>query len=302
MTNFLRGEDEEVASFFAFQDAITAVLGILILIALFLSFSINVVQGEYGSQTAPVDGELVTEEEFNALQSERTEMTEKLVKVRERNQILREERRKAEGAALSQEELALAVEILKAEVSELQANRDALEKTVAAKRAQLAEKAKKLGLGVSRQRIESLTAEMESIERANEGKEKKLMELESQLSQLNAEVEKAEERKSNSIWVIPEPDSDGKKSLLVTVNNVHIRFEEFQKPESLRPLDVGSLTSSFSAGVLSYSPEAFKIVFMFKPSGAKYFEELIQLAKDKGFQVGYDAIEESKEVMFSQPE
>jgi hypothetical protein len=166
----------------------------------------------------------------------------------------------------------------------------------------LAEKAKKLGLGVSRQRIESLTAEMESIERANEGKEKKLMELESQLSQLNAEVEKAEERKSNSIWVIPEPDSDGKKSLLVTVNNVHIRFEEFQKPESLRPLDVGSLTSSFSAGVLSYSPEAFKIVFMFKPSGAKYFEELIQLAKDKGFQVGYDAIEESKEVMFSQPE
>ena len=50
MSGFLRGDDEEVAVSFAFQDVITAVLGILILIALQLSFSINVTKGEKREQ------------------------------------------------------------------------------------------------------------------------------------------------------------------------------------------------------------------------------------------------------------
>ena len=61
MSDFLRGDDEEVASFFAFQDVITAVLGILILIALQLSFSINVLKGDGGSEVAEVDSQIITE-------------------------------------------------------------------------------------------------------------------------------------------------------------------------------------------------------------------------------------------------
>ena len=102
--------------------------------------------------------------------------------------------------------------------------------------------------------------------------------------------------------MIPEPDLDGKKPLLITVNGRHMRFEEFNKPESLKVLSTSSLTDSFEAGIKGCTPRSYKIVFLFKPSGAKYFEKVIDLAKMEGFQVGYDPIEESKEVIFSLPE
>ena len=76
MSDFLRGDDEEVASFFAFQDVITAVLGILILIALQLSFSINVLKGEDGNQEGKVDSHIISEQEFIEKRSEREELNE----------------------------------------------------------------------------------------------------------------------------------------------------------------------------------------------------------------------------------
>ena len=68
MSDFLRGEDDEVASFFAFQDVITAVLGILILIALQLSFSINVVSAESGNEISDSGADRISEEEFKEAQ------------------------------------------------------------------------------------------------------------------------------------------------------------------------------------------------------------------------------------------
>ena len=71
MSGFLRGDDEEVASFFAFQDVITAVLGILILIALQLSFSINVTKGEKGNKESTAGSEVITETDFLNKQKEK---------------------------------------------------------------------------------------------------------------------------------------------------------------------------------------------------------------------------------------
>ena len=79
MSGFLRGDDEEVASFFAFQDVITAVLGILILIALQLSFSINVTKGEKGNKESTTGSEVITEMDFLNKQKEKEVLEEKLL-------------------------------------------------------------------------------------------------------------------------------------------------------------------------------------------------------------------------------
>jgi hypothetical protein len=111
-----------------------------------------------------------------------------------------------------------------------------------------------------------------------------------------------EKKRKDSVWMIPEKDNDAKEPLLVTIDGSKMRFEEFDKPESLRVLNTSSLTSSFEAGVERYDTRKFKIVFLFKPTGAIYFEKIIELAKDLGFEVGYDPIEERQKIIFSVPD
>ena len=301
MGDFLRGEDEEAPSFFAFQDVITAVLGILILIALQLSFTINVVHGEKGNETSPVDGLVVSEEEYEELHQRRMELEQRLTILRERNRELLERRRSSEGALLSIDSLISSVEILRAEWNNLRARLADLKATVLAREAILQEQTRKLGLEQTQQRIARLMDELETQERENESLERQLRDLRSEVSNAKAELS-SESRKRNSIWMIPERDPDGKNPLLVTVDGRNVRFEEFDKPESLKVLSSRSLTDSFDAGVKGCSPRNYKINFLFKPSGAKYFEKIIDLAKDKGFQVGYDPIEESQEILFSLPD
>jgi hypothetical protein len=301
MSDFLRGEDEEVASFFAFQDVITAVLGILILIALQLSFTINVVHGEKGNKTSPVDGLVVPEEEYEELHQRRMEMEQRLTVLRERNRELLERRRSSEGTVLSMDALLSSVEILNAEWNNLSEQFADLQETVREREAILQEQTRGLGLEDTQQLIVKMTDALESEERENENLDKQLLDLRSEISVANSQLG-SERRKRDSIWLIPERDPDGKNPLLVTVDGRNLRFEEFDKPESLKVLSSRSLTNSFEAGVKGCSPRNYKINFLFKPSGAKYFDKIIELAKEEGFQVGYDPIEESKEVLFSLPD
>ena len=87
------------------------------------------------------------------------------------------------------------------------------------------------------------------------------------------------EKRKDSVWMIPEKDNDGKEPLLVTIDGSRMRFEEFDKPESLRVLNTSSLTSSFEAGVEKYDKRKFKIVFLFKPSGQFTSKKLLNLPK-----------------------
>ena len=301
MSDFLRGEDDEVASFFAFQDVITAVLGILILIALQLSFSLNVVHGEEGKEAVPVESPFVSEQEFQDLEAARKALKNELSALREKNKELRQRRRESAETDLSRGALLSAIKVLQAEVDALQAQLNEWKSTLASREKRLAEEAAKLGLESSQRKIEEMLESLEQMEKENERIEAALEEARTQGGETNSRLDE-EKQKRDSIWLIPEPDLDGKKPLLITVNQRHLRFEEFNAPESLKVLSTRSLTDSLKAGVKDCSPRTHKIVFLFKPSGAKYFQKVIELATGAGFQVGYDPVEESKEIFFSLPE
>jgi hypothetical protein len=301
MSDFLRGDDEEVASFFAFQDVITAVLGILILIALQLSFSINVVKGEEGNKESTTDDTIVSEEEFLENQARRINLEAKLSQLRERNREMMDRKQALQSAGQSAQGLENSMEILRAEVKQLTEDHNAFRRTLAQKEHSLREEAAKLGLSDVQSEISALSEKTETDSREIATLKRRLQDLTSSLSESMADLSSEKSRK-DSVWMIPERSNDGKAPLLVTIDGRNMRFEEFDKPESLRVLGTRSLTSSLKSGTRNYSTRTYKIVFLFKPSGAHYFEKVTELAKDLGFEVGYDPIEESQKVIFSLPD
>ena len=301
MSDFLRGDDEEVASFFAFQDVITAVLGILILIALQLSFSINVLKGEEGNQKGTIDDEIVTEEEFLDKRKEKEALAVMLSQLRDENREILAKKDALESEGASTQVIKDSIRILVSEIEQLEVDLEALEQALMDKRETLSEEAAKLGLTSVQSKITDLSEKFHDDNKVISALKERVEMLSSRLSNSLEELS-LEKKRKDSVWMIPEKDSDEKEPLLVTIDGSKMRFEEFDKPESLRVLNTSSLTSSFEAGVESYDTRKFKIVFLFKPTGAIYFEKIIELAKDLGFEVGYDPIEERQKIIFSVPD
>lgn len=301
MSDFLRGDDEEVASFFAFQDVITAVLGILILIALQLSFSINVLKGDGGSEVAEVDSQIITEQEFVDKRKERVEMERRLSLLRAKNREILAQKEGIESAGESLQGVEESVRILISEITQMELDLGVLDQTLTDKRETLRRDASKLGLLSVQSEIAELIEESHKDSIIISDLKKDIEKLSNSLSSSLDELSEEKKRK-DSVWMIPEKESDGKDPLLITIDGKRMRFEEFDKPESLRVLNTRSLTSSFEAGVEKYDKRKFKIVFLFKPSGAIYFEKVIELAKELGFEVGYDPVEERQKIIFSLPD
>jgi hypothetical protein len=173
-----------------------------------------------------------------------------------------------------------------------------LEKRISDRENYLLTQVRKLGLHGVQERISLLTKQIVA-------KHEELFELEKKMEQADLKLNKSlelldiERKQKDSLWKIPEKSTDGKSPLIITLDVESMIFEELNKPESLRVFDSRSLTSSFLEGIRSYSSKYFKIVFLFKPSGTIFFEEIIQLARGNGFDVGYDPIAESSTFFFS---
>lgn len=301
MSGFLRGDDEEVASFFAFQDVITAVLGILILIALQLSFSINVTKGEKGNKESTAGSEVITEMDFLNKQKEKEVLEEKLLQLTNKNRTILNQKEIMESAGKSSSETEENVLMLLSEIEQLELERDALEKSLKNKQKSLNKEAENLGLSSVQTEISKLIEQsrkdFNSLANLKAEENQIRSKLKSSLNDLSSQ-----KKKIDYLWLIPEKDDDGKDALLVTVDGRNMQFEEFDKPESLRVLNTSTLTTSFKSAVRNYDENKFKIVFLFKPSGASHFEKLTNLARALGYEVGYDPIEEKQKIMFSVPD
>ena len=298
MSDFLRGEDEEVPSFFAFQDIIIAVLGIIILIALQLSFTLNVVRGESGKEVDNSDEIMIEESEFVKVKKQRIQLEHRLAELRNKNLQRIELVLKYSSSDSALEAMNDKIEILEFELIKLKDELEGLENRIKGRDNYLLSQVEKLGLTGTQKEIAELTKQVKNNTR-------KLFELRNELEEvdlnlsISSELLDIERKESDSLWKIPDKSTDGKSPLIITVDVESLTFEEFNKPESLRVLDSRSLKSSFIAGIRSYSHKYFKIVFLFKPSGTILFEEIIKLARGNRFEVGYDPIEESSTFFFS---
>lgn len=298
MSDFLRGEDDGVASFFAFQDIIIAVLGIIILIALQLSFSMNVVQGESGKAVDYSDEFLIKESEFLKIKKQRIHLEESLRELRNKNLQKIELALKYNSSGVSLETMNDKMKVLEFELIGLKEELEELEKRISTRENYLLTQVQKLGLNDVQNGIALFTKQIESNNEELFDLRKELEEADLKLNR-SLEMLDIERKQKDSLWKIPEKSTDGKSPLIITLDVESMIFEELNKPESLRVFDSRSLTSSFLEGIRRYSSKYFKIVFLFKPSGTIFFEEIIQLARGNGFDVGYDPIAESSTFFFS---
>jgi myosin heavy subunit len=105
-------------------------------------------------------------------------------------------------------------------------------------------------------------------------------------------------RQTNALYVVPADDareSHEPVAFIVSSNKIQIRRfnnngsqeRSISSADDLRPV------------LATLNPSREYVVFYFRPSGAKWFEPFRSLARELGFAVGYDAVEENKQVIFS---
>ncbi|HWB01624.1 MAG TPA: hypothetical protein VG796_01285 [Verrucomicrobiales bacterium] len=263
-------------SFFAFQDIITSVTAILLIITVFLSLNIK---------DAPTAPESSSESESKELKEQLAQL---LRDVADRRQKAESSSDRADAAPRS---LEIEIALLEKEASDLMKfvaensaapkvnPRSALEEATARDIA-----AERLDLLLIQKRIERLTKEEAAISAERAEAEASVRRIESEL--LN------QEKKKNRLVLIHETSRTTKEPIIAVISGKGGSFHRFDTAAGEQisgPADFRRLLKKHSA--LDHY-----FVFYNKPSGAGLIDEYVDAARNAGFEVGYDAVPEDFEL------
>ena len=284
MASRLRSSIGTRISFFAFQDIITSVTGILILVTLILALNVN--------EATPVT-------------SEQSELKQKL------SASLRELQTVSAQVAQRQTNLAALAATpdparLREDIRQLQDQLTAqagrmsvLEQKQAEQQAAAAVKAEQLGLTDLRERAGTVRQQVESQQTTNAVLAQTVTETERQQQEIKKKIEKAESE--HKLWVLPEISATGKQPVLVVVSGAKVTCDRFNQPAGHREFTGARAAADFVDGLRQWTVSSDYLVFYVRPSGIDLFNRCSTAAKRAGFQIGYDAVEEDKQIIFSAP-
>jgi hypothetical protein len=261
--NSLRTVHEARINFLFFQDIITCVMGILILATLILSLSLDT-------------GEAATAEETQ-LQSQLNQTRQSISQIEEQNRNTEKQR------------LALAS----------LPDRATLETELALLRQQATNAENQV-----RQSIEISVGARSQAEKAAADRRAEA-ELETEISALRTNIVATRDelsdsrRRTNSVYIVPAPDTQQTSrepvAFVVSGNKIEVKWADSDLSQT-HPL---SAAEDFRALLRELDPAREYVVLYFRPSGTKWFEPFRKMTRALGFAVGYDAIEEQKDVIFS---
>ena len=287
MSSRLRSLGSTRISFFAFQDIITSVSGILILITLILSTDLE--QPQEG-QSVDADPEL------------HQKLMEILVQQRTTDIEIEDLQR-----ILSEAETAPSIEKLTTDITQLQTELERERRGKDAVSTQLADKAsanelldQRLGLTKLKAKLESTRQEMASVERESQKVRAQTADLEGKLRAAEAKLQRLRIREGK-LWMIPDQESTRKRPILATVGGNGVRLQQFDRPEELKEFPSKSAKDDFEAYLNGIQATDAYIVFLVRPSGISAFKDLVEIARERHFAVGFDALEETREVLFQPP-
>jgi hypothetical protein len=259
----LRTVREARINFIFFQDIITCVMGILILVTLMLSLSLG--------------GDEAGTPEEQKIESDLRQTKEALAQIEDQN-------RSAEQKALQLASLP---------------DRAALETQLAILKRVAAQSSKQLR--ESQNAAAALKAQQERVVgQAQQATniEKEIATLQQQLDSTRAEL-LAARANTNSVYIIPAPEAQDAKrqpvAIIVSGNKMQIRRLSGGAPQEHAII---SGATDLRPILATLDPAREYVVFYFRPSGARWFVEFRQLARSLGFAVGYDAIEEQQQLVF----
>lgn len=260
-------------SFFAFQDIITCVSGILLIITLLMTTMIADSTPEAAGGAEP-DSTL--------------ELTEAKLALDEA---------KSATATLQAQVLAMAdPSTLKAQTIDF---REKLPVALA-KAEDMERKVAQSGMDQT-----TLSARVKEAEKELAELERKKKERVPVLEKLVQDVKEKEARTANAAneWrLVPKLPANSKIPVMVVVSETSVTIEEFNRPASRTKLDKAAIQTGFTAAMQSYNSTLHYFIFYIKPSGIANFGMLREQAAQNHFGVGFDALLEKVELTFSKQE
>lgn len=271
----LRGSGPGV-SFFAFQDVITAVIGIIVIITLVLALGTNALI----PTIIPSPADLDRQEKLDQLLAQIAKL---------KNSLLDESADVSEIA-------------LRSEINALEARRLALSNRAVAE----ANPAANDNAAVSQLATLAAVASDSLVEAqvANEAAQSKLAELTRNMNELEAAVAAAEqslaaELNANKIRLIPDTTDTTKEPILVTVARNELVLQRFDSAETTSITGRTERLVELAEAVSQFRPEDQYFVFFFKPSGFEDFESVLEVARKERFDVGYDVLPEDTSLLLN---
>ena len=293
----LRSFQSTKITFFVFLDIITAVTGIFIFIVLLLSFRLRETgpgsQSDSTAADAPTAGNA-------ALESRLAELLRQLEELVVSNHTRQ--------TALTEAEASPDLGELRADIAALQAA--IAEQRAAGAQIQAAEKDRSaaddardnaLGLTTGRTQVQQIKDHLAALVADIAAKRQQSDALETEVKQAEARLLDARARRGNRLWLVPDLPATSKEPLLLVVGGQDAVAERFDKPASRVELGLDDGAGTFRKLLGRCNKLNDYIVFYVRPSGVKRFEEYVTMARKAGFEVGYDAIEEDRQLVFSKP-
>ena len=326
---------EAKVSFFAFQDIITAVIGILVLIALILALQVNPKRENEGdnpgNNTAPVEliigardgggnATIVVASEFNA--------TQVIEEIAELHQEISEEKREF---LVKSESKNSEIEILSEELRKLNLELQVFKKKLGIEDSNESKETK--------EKIENLELLMDlaKVQKNESNEEKKgledkinarilrslknLSELELQEldSNLNSQVEQLKSQVENEVRVIPKENDVGEKPILVILGSSEFTIGIFNGEQRTIQVSLANYYQQLGSALTSYDKKKNFFVYFFRPSACgttianvpgrngaiqKNLFELLcdpknNLTRMLGYKYGFEPIHEEAAVIFT---
>ena len=286
MASRLRTNSGARISFFAFQDIITAVSGILILITLIIATDLDRTKDARSSDVQP------------ELEMRLAQLLEEQTALDLLNQQLRQSLTGARNAP-GLEQLTSEIRDLKQRLDAMQAKFTNFLAVAAAQRTAQAERDARLGLA-------AFSADIDALNRENTKLAALVAEARRKMDRAESEVKRAENivlksRARTGLWVIPDEGNTTKEPLLVTVSGSEVIAERFDQPDKQLKWSSGEASADFRRFLAVLNRDNQYIVFFLRPSGIRLFEQLSDLARAQQIDIGFDAIEEKQDVHFSKP-
>lgn len=326
---------EEKVSFFAFQDIITAVIGILVLIALILALQVNPKREKEGdnpgNNTAPVElieGEnegggnatIVVVSEFNA-----TEVIEEIAELHQemseekREFIVKSEEKNSEIEELSEElrKLNLELQVFKKKlgIEDSNESKDTKEKIENLELLMDLAKVQKNELSEEKKGLEDkINARiLRSLKNLSE------LELQELDSSLNSQVEQLQSQIDNEVRVIPKENNVGEKPVLVILGSTEFTIGIFNGEQRTVQVNPANYYQQLGSALTSYDKKKNFFVYFFRPSACEttvtnvpgrngaiqknLFDLLCDpknnLTRMLGYKYGFEPIHEEAAVLFT---
>jgi hypothetical protein len=286
MSSRLRSLDSKI-SFFAFADIITAVSGVLIFVALLLATDLGV----------PTDSR--SKSENPEIEQQLQETLAMQVDVDAQNQRLQELLTTAETAP-DPDKLEADIKRLRSQLSVEQTKQAALTDQMAESQDVIAKRDAVLGLTDLKAKIASELQDAKTIASQDAKIREEMAALDQHLAGVQSKLLILRQREGK-LWLIPDKGSTTKEPILATVSASGVKLERFDRPDQTKSFSTSSARSEFDSYLDGVKPLDQYIVFLVRPSGIGLFEGLVKSARAKNIEVGFDALEENKDIYYSTP-